>query len=201
MTEESNNYVVYVHTTPTGYQYFGMSKNIKNRWQPARYKDTSLAPYIEQFGWKNITHQVVASGLSKDKALKLEGELIMKARESGTAINAYRSGNFQQTDEYREECKAYRKAYYEAHPEEKAYAKAYYEAHPEECKARHKDWYEEHKEEQNARSKAWNEEHPEEKKAIQKRYYEKNKGKIKARKREQRKRKKGGNKGRNKGLF
>lgn len=188
--ETNNNYVVYCHTTPDGMKYFGVTKSIKDRWIASLYKSTSLAPYIEKYGWDAITHIVVASCLTRDAALKLEDELICKARIECKCINKNRSGHHNQTDEYKDEQKVRRKAWKKAHPEKqkaynKAYNKAWREAHPEEHKARNniyqKNWRETHHEEYKAYQKAY-----------QKAYREAHKDEINARIRENRKRKKGG---------
>ena len=56
----------------------------------------------------------------------------------------------------KEDRKAYRKAYYEAHREEHiAYMKAYFKAHKEQRKASRKAWREAHKEEVKAYMKAY----------------------------------------------
>lgn len=71
----------------------------------------------------------------------------------------------------KEEQKACKKAWYEAHKEEqKAYKKAWYEAHKESEKAKLKTWHEAHKESDKAYMKAWREEHREEYKAYQNLY-------------------------------
>ena len=71
----------------------------------------------------------------------------------------------------KEELKAKKKAYYQAHKEEhKAYMKAWREAHKESEKAKLKAWYEAHKESEKAYMKAWREAHKEEHKAYQNSY-------------------------------
>ena len=71
----------------------------------------------------------------------------------------------------KEEQKAYKKAWYEAHKEEhKAYMKAWREAHKESEKAYMKAWHEAHKDEDKAYMKAWHEAHREEYKAYQNSY-------------------------------
>lgn len=165
MTEDkNNNCCVYVHTTPDGMKYYGVTNNIKERWFQYSYKkhNTPFKDAIERFGWKNIKHDVLYSGLSRDEALKLEDELICKARENGTCLNMLRSGHYTQTDEWRNE--------------QNARSKAYREAHPEECKASGKIWRDTHREEKRTQDRA---------------YYDANKDRINARRRERRNRNKG----------
>ena len=87
-----NNYSVYVHRTPDGMYYAGVSKNVKNRWQAGQYKDSSLWPYIEQYGFDNIEHAVVVDGVDRETALRLEDMLIQMYHSFGKGINRQRSG-------------------------------------------------------------------------------------------------------------
>lgn len=65
----------------------------------------------------------------------------------------------------KEQCRAYQRAYYEAHKEKiNAAAKAWYQEHKEECKATMKAWREENRD----YWKAWNATHREEVKAYKK---------------------------------
>lgn len=160
-------YVVYCHTAPNGV-YYGVTCNVKNRWHPSRYKhnNTPFKDAIIEFGWENIQHEVLFENLTLDEALKLEDQLIVKARGNGTCLNAHRSGHHTETDEYKGESKARSKArskaWRENNPEkEKACQKSYREAHPEECKAR---------------TKAWREANPDKIKAYQRERRKRNKG-------------------------
>lgn len=194
--ETNNNYCVYVHTCPDGV-YYGVTCNVKNRWSSSRYRNgTPFKDAITKFGWKNITHDVLFENLTRDEALKIEDELICKARENGVCLNANRSGHYQQTDEYKDERKVQKKAYRDTHPEElKAYQKAYYEANKDEINARNKAWqkahpekrkvidkayYEAHPEECKARTKAWREAHPEEYNAYMREYRKRKKAEKQA---------------------
>ena len=47
-------YSIYVHITPDGMHYYGVTNNIKVRFRPSAYKTTSLQPYIEKYGWEKI---------------------------------------------------------------------------------------------------------------------------------------------------
>lgn len=75
------SYTVYCHTTPEGKKYVGMTKSpVSVRWgNGTRYKSCRLFnEAIEQYGWENISHEVISSGLSKEEADKLEHDLIEK---------------------------------------------------------------------------------------------------------------------------
>ena len=74
-----NNYCVYVHILPNDKRYYGMSKSIKHRWRNkgCDYKyNIEFYEAIQLYGWDNISHIIVAKGLTKDEAKWLEEELI-----------------------------------------------------------------------------------------------------------------------------
>lgn len=95
-------YIVYVHITPDGMHYYGVTSNIKHRWSSngCMYKHSSLYPYIEKFGWDNIQHIILFENLSKEDALKIEDSLILSGWEKGNCINKQRSGNVSKEDDY-----------------------------------------------------------------------------------------------------
>lgn len=78
----SDTYTVYMHTCPNGKRYVGMTSNtLTARFGYEGKGYTNNPPFwkdIKNFGWSNITHAVVASGLSKDDAAELEIALIHK---------------------------------------------------------------------------------------------------------------------------
>ena len=131
-------YWVYIHTTPDGMVYVGFSgaKHTSDRWKPTAYKQTSLQPYIEKWGWENIKHEVVKDNLSKEDVFKIEDELIKFYKERGVCINIYNSGGFQ--------CDGKNdKQYYKKHKEQ---YKEYYQTHKDEISKRSKEWREKNKE-------------------------------------------------------
>lgn len=122
MTEESNEltYIVYRYTTPNNDIYIGVTHNPKRRWFPSLYKGTSLAPYIDKYGWDAISKEIVASGLTREAALKLEDSLIVDARNNGASvINRYRSGHYTDSEDYKEEQRIRANAWNKEHPEER----------------------------------------------------------------------------------
>ena len=107
-------YIVYVHITPDGMHYYGISNNHKCRWEynGIHYRDTSLQPYIEKYGWENIQHKVLFENLSYDDALKIEDSLILSGWEKGNCINKRRSGNVSKDVDYiREYQREYHREY------------------------------------------------------------------------------------------
>lgn len=149
-------YIVYVHITPEGMYYFGVTNNIKKRWggNGVFYKKTSLQPYIEQYGWENIQHKVLYENLSYDDALKIEDSLIVSGWEKGNCINKKRSGHVKK---------------------EEGYNRKYYDKNKEQILEQQKQYYEDNKD----KIKQYYEENKEQIREQQKQYYEQNKEKIK----------------------
>lgn len=77
-----NNFTVYRHTTPSGKVYIGITKqNPIRRWRAdgSGYKENyHFWNAICCYGWGNITHEIIASGLTKEKACEMEVALIAK---------------------------------------------------------------------------------------------------------------------------
>lgn len=76
-----NNYSVYKHTTPNGKVYIGITKlNPTDRWDYGcgYYSNPHFYNAIKKYGWNNIAHDILASGLTKEEACSLEKELISK---------------------------------------------------------------------------------------------------------------------------
>lgn len=72
-----NEYLVYVHIFPNGKQYVGMTKSAEKRWagKGSNYKyNERMYKDIQKFGWDNIQHLILHSGLSKKRAFELEAE-------------------------------------------------------------------------------------------------------------------------------
>lgn len=74
-----NTWSVYIHTTPSGKKYIGItSQPVNARWRNGKgYKYNSyFAKAIRKYGWDNILHEVVAENLSEDCAKDMEIALI-----------------------------------------------------------------------------------------------------------------------------
>lgn len=76
---ENLNFKVYKHTSPSGKIYIGITcQSLIRRWQngngyignPVFYKA------IQKYGWENIKHEVLFTGLNKEEAEQKEIELI-----------------------------------------------------------------------------------------------------------------------------
>lgn len=80
-----SGYNVYVHKTPDNKYYVGLtSLEPKLRFLNGKgYKgNSSFCKAIQQYGWDNIEHIIIARDLSKDKASALEKELIIKYKSN-----------------------------------------------------------------------------------------------------------------------
>ena len=75
-------YCVYIHTNKiNNKKYIGLtSQEPHKRWRNGKgYKgSTFFHNAILKYGWDNFEHEVIQDGLSKEDAMKLEAELIMK---------------------------------------------------------------------------------------------------------------------------
>ena len=72
---------VYVHIFPNGKMYFGItSKKPEDRWENGTGYSRSHQPVmynaIQKYGWENIEHKILYSGLNKLDAENKEKELI-----------------------------------------------------------------------------------------------------------------------------
>lgn len=76
-------YSLYMHTCPNGKRYIGITcQKPKNRWNAGHgYKGCSyFSRAIEKYGWENIRHDVLATGLTKESAEWNEKRLIFILR-------------------------------------------------------------------------------------------------------------------------
>ena len=74
-------YTLYKHTAPNGKVYIGItSRKPEARWEGGKGYKSNAHFYraIVLYGWDNIEHDILAEGLSKSEAEKLEMETIKK---------------------------------------------------------------------------------------------------------------------------
>lgn len=79
------NYKVYMHTTPSGKVYIGITcQEPKVRWKYGSNYKTSVAFYraIQKYGWENIRHDILYSGLTKEQAEEIEVRLIAEYKST-----------------------------------------------------------------------------------------------------------------------
>lgn len=79
------NYKVYIHTTPSGKKYVGMTcKQINARWQNGRGYKSSKYFYraVLKYGWDNISHEIVLTNATLAEASEKEKELIIEYKSN-----------------------------------------------------------------------------------------------------------------------
>lgn len=72
-------YTVYMHRSPSDKVYIGITKQkVERRWRNGAAYKHCIAFYnaIQKYGWDNIEHIVLASGLSQKEAAEMEQQLI-----------------------------------------------------------------------------------------------------------------------------
>ena len=118
-----NSFVVYKHTTPSGKVYIGITKQSPTkRWKNGQGYEGCTAFYraVQKYGWTEIKHEIVASGLDKESACLMEQELIKKYDSTNPerGYNLTSGGeHYEPTDEWRMAASESHKEYYEQHPE------------------------------------------------------------------------------------
>ena len=73
------NYCVYKHTATNGKVYIGITNNDpKKRWDSGHgyYRQAHFWNAIQKYGWKNIEHEIIFSGLTREEAFQFEIKLI-----------------------------------------------------------------------------------------------------------------------------
>lgn len=80
ITNEPLNYYVYIHKNKiTKEVYVGITNNPKRRWRETGYKCCpDFYDAIQEFGWDNFEHIIIADNLPKSMASIMECELIKK---------------------------------------------------------------------------------------------------------------------------
>lgn len=83
--DKMDNHTVYVHITPSCKYYVGITKQkVSRRWRNGTgYTNcTYFNLAIQKYGWNNIQHEIIASGLTKKEAENFEILLIEKLKSS-----------------------------------------------------------------------------------------------------------------------
>ena len=91
-----DGYCVYCHTFPNGKRYIGITKTDPNkRWQNGAGYSTQpkMARAIAKYGWENVTHEVLATGLDHEKANEMEQYYIAKYDTFNNGYNATIGGD------------------------------------------------------------------------------------------------------------
>ena len=70
-------YTVYMHTTPSGKMYIGITKNsITQRKHSGYFSNKFMTAAVRKYGWDNITTEILAEDVSLDEANLLESYYI-----------------------------------------------------------------------------------------------------------------------------
>lgn len=102
-----NNYVVYMHTSPSGKKYIGLTcRKPSRRWglKGQNYScNNHFANAIKRYGWDAFEHIILFGGLSKEQASVLEKDMIavFKTNDPNYGYNKTTGGEcgFDFTDE------------------------------------------------------------------------------------------------------
>lgn len=80
MNHKQQGWSVYRHTTPDGKVYIGATSKLPRvRWNYGHgYRNSSFYEAIQQYGWNNILHEVIATSLTETEAYEMEEKLIAK---------------------------------------------------------------------------------------------------------------------------
>ena len=104
--ETNNSYCVYVHICPNDKKYYGMTKNVEQRWGKDGYGYKKHHPLFYNdilfYGWDNIEHLIIADNLTKEEAALLEEELIRGNRTYNSKYGYNKYIGRKLTDEYKE---------------------------------------------------------------------------------------------------
>ena len=76
---ESRNYKLYVHISPNGKRYYGITKQkVERRWANGLGYRSNKYFYkaIKKYTWDNIIHEVLFNNLTKEEACFLEHVII-----------------------------------------------------------------------------------------------------------------------------
>lgn len=73
-----NDFTVYMHTFPNGKRYIGITQTEPSkRWHNGKgYQSQYVYRAIQKYGWDNIKHEILYTGLSQEQAEQKEQELI-----------------------------------------------------------------------------------------------------------------------------
>lgn len=78
---DSDLYMVYKHTDPRGKVYIGITQNHpQTRWNEGGgyEKQSKFYKAIQKYGWIHFKHEILAAALTREEALELENEMIIK---------------------------------------------------------------------------------------------------------------------------
>nr|DAH01842.1 MAG TPA: intron associated endonuclease [Crassvirales sp.] len=85
-------YCLYKHTTPSGKVYIGItSQDPLHRWNNGKgYFNCKNSPFknsIIKYGWDNITHEILYTGMTEQEAISKEKQYIAYYKNLGVSLN------------------------------------------------------------------------------------------------------------------
>lgn len=83
--KSKDSWCLYVHTSPSGKKYVGITNDTKNRWRSGGigYKgQPAIWNAIQKYGWDNFKHEIIEVGLTMDEAKEKEIALIKELKSS-----------------------------------------------------------------------------------------------------------------------
>lgn len=94
----TDSWYLYRHTSPTGKVYIGITcQKPEHRWNNGKgYLNVKKGPFkstIIKYGWNNIKHEVLLSGLTEERAKYLEIEFIRHYKRLGISLNITDGGD------------------------------------------------------------------------------------------------------------
>lgn len=114
---EERTYCVYKHTAPNGKVYVGITgRDPEKRWNYGHGYDTQFfGKAVKKYGWENIKHEILKSGLTADEAFEAEIEAIREfnSRDPMHGYNCDEGGKgasgWTATPELRKQCSEHAK--------------------------------------------------------------------------------------------
>lgn len=92
-----NKWTVYRHISPSGKVYIGITskENVNKRWRYGTGYSSCIIfqNTINKYGWNNITHEVLFTDLTEDRAKNLEKDLIRHYKNLNISLNITDGGN------------------------------------------------------------------------------------------------------------
>ena len=92
-----NSFTVYKHTTPSNKVYIGItSQKETHRWgrDGHGYYTQAFGNAVRKYGWDNIQHEIICTGISREEAVAIERRLIAEyhADNSDSGYNCTSGG-------------------------------------------------------------------------------------------------------------
>lgn len=103
MSDINEGWMVYEHVFPDGKSYIGITgKDAESRWENGfGYKNQpKVWAAIQQYGWDNVEHRILADNLSAPQACAVEKAFIRERDSQRNGYNANEGGTMPRRDSY-----------------------------------------------------------------------------------------------------